>query len=147
VQPPEFSLYARHLQALRREAGRWQSNPNNPTGELAAPDAEAAVWDEAFWSLATGTWTRGDADRGAVVVGSLTKLFACPGLRVGYVRSCSLSCATLGSSPRPPRAPGSSCRRPVTSESGSPARRSWSGTAPASPCPAPCGLPFSATPA
>src|SRR5208282_681527 len=33
--------------------------------------------------LATGRWTRGDAD--AVVVGSLTKLFACPGLRLGYV--------------------------------------------------------------
>ena len=30
-----------------------------------------------------GRWTRGDAD--AVVVGSLTKLLACPGLRVGYV--------------------------------------------------------------
>ena len=25
----------------------------------------AAVWDEAFWPLATGTWTRGDADAGA----------------------------------------------------------------------------------
>ncbi|MEW6155358.1 MAG: aminotransferase class I/II-fold pyridoxal phosphate-dependent enzyme [Actinomycetota bacterium] len=85
VEPPEFSLYARHLPVLRPGAGRWRSNPCNPTGELAAPGDEAAVWDEAFWPLATGTWTRGDADRGAWVVGSLTKAFACPGLRVGYV--------------------------------------------------------------
>jgi len=52
---------------------------------LAAATETAAVWDEAFWPLATGTWTRGEADNGAVVVGSLTKLLACPGLRVGYV--------------------------------------------------------------
>jgi histidinol-phosphate/aromatic aminotransferase/cobyric acid decarboxylase-like protein len=85
VEAPEFSLYARHLAALRPGAGRWRSNPRNPTGELAAADEAAAVWDEAFWPLATGTWTRGDADLGAVVVGSLTKTFASPGLRVGYV--------------------------------------------------------------
>jgi histidinol-phosphate/aromatic aminotransferase/cobyric acid decarboxylase-like protein len=41
------------------------------------------VWDEAFYPLATGTWTRGD--EGAVVTGSLTKVFACPGLRLGYI--------------------------------------------------------------
>jgi histidinol-phosphate/aromatic aminotransferase/cobyric acid decarboxylase-like protein len=85
VEQPEFSLYGRHLPSLRPGAGRWRSNPRNPTGELAGPDEQAAVWDEAFWPLATGTWTRGDADRGATVVGSLTKTFACPGLRVGYV--------------------------------------------------------------
>ena len=85
VQGPEFSLYARHLPVLDPAAGRWASNPNNPTGRLAEPDTIAAVWDEAFWPLATGTWTRGDADRGAIVVGSLTKLFAAPGLRLGYV--------------------------------------------------------------
>ena len=47
------------------------------------------MWDEAFYPLATGTWTRGDvaAGRAAVVVGSLTKVFACPGLRVGYVHA------------------------------------------------------------
>ncbi len=82
VEGPEFSLYERHLTPGE---GRWRSNPNNPLGTLAAPADRAAVWDEAFWPLATGTWTRGDADRGAVVVGSLTKVFACPGLRVGYV--------------------------------------------------------------
>jgi histidinol-phosphate/aromatic aminotransferase/cobyric acid decarboxylase-like protein len=41
------------------------------------------VWDEAFYPLATGRWTR--RDPGAIVVGSLTKTFACPGLRLGYV--------------------------------------------------------------
>ena len=83
IEAPDFSLYERHLAVLDPAAGRWRSNPRNPTGELAAPDDVAAVWDEAFWPLATGTWTRGDV--GSVVVGSLTKLFACPGLRVGYV--------------------------------------------------------------
>jgi histidinol-phosphate/aromatic aminotransferase/cobyric acid decarboxylase-like protein len=85
VEAPEFSLYERHLPRLDPAAGRWRSNPRNPTGELAAPTEVAAVWDEAFYPLASGRWTRGDADRGAIVVGSLTKLFACPGLRVGYV--------------------------------------------------------------
>ncbi|HEY2812278.1 MAG TPA: aminotransferase class I/II-fold pyridoxal phosphate-dependent enzyme [Acidimicrobiales bacterium] len=75
---PEFSLHP------RGEGGaRWRSNPKNPTGLLADRDETADVWDEAFYPLAAGTWTRGDA--GAVVVGSLTKVFACPGLRLGYV--------------------------------------------------------------
>jgi histidinol-phosphate/aromatic aminotransferase/cobyric acid decarboxylase-like protein len=83
VDDPDFALYRRHLPAVVPGAPRWRSNPRNPTGRLATPNETAAVWDEAFYPLATGEWTRGDA--GAVVVGSLTKLFACPGLRVGYV--------------------------------------------------------------
>lgn len=80
VAEPEFSLHP-------RGAGgpRWASNPRNPTGELADAATAADVWDEAFFPLAAGRWTRGDADAGAVVVGSLTKVFACPGLRLGYV--------------------------------------------------------------
>lgn len=85
VDAPEFSLYERHLARVADSAPPWRSNPNNPTGRLAGADVRAAVWDEAFYPLATGTWTRGDADRGALVVGSLTKVFACPGLRIGYV--------------------------------------------------------------
>jgi histidinol-phosphate/aromatic aminotransferase/cobyric acid decarboxylase-like protein len=86
--PGEFSLYARHLKAAvdpaeDPAAPRIRSNPNNPTGLLAGTGERAAVWDEAFYPLAAGTWTRGDP--GAVVVGSLTKVFACPGLRAGYV--------------------------------------------------------------
>jgi histidinol-phosphate/aromatic aminotransferase/cobyric acid decarboxylase-like protein len=83
VDEPDFSLYARHLRDLSADAPRWRSNPHNPTGRLAGPGDRAGVWDEAFYPLATGTWTRGDA--GAFVVGSCTKVFACPGLRMGYV--------------------------------------------------------------
>jgi histidinol-phosphate/aromatic aminotransferase/cobyric acid decarboxylase-like protein len=78
ISEPEFGLHP------RGEVGpSWRSNPHNPLGTLAAEDVHADVWDEAFFPLATGRWTRGDAD--AVVVGSLTKVFACPGLRLGYV--------------------------------------------------------------
>jgi histidinol-phosphate/aromatic aminotransferase/cobyric acid decarboxylase-like protein len=94
VAQPEFSLYARHLAdvvdpADDPAAPRIRSNPNNPTGRLADAGETAAVWDEAFYPLATGEWSRGDvaAGRAAVVVGSLTKVFACPGLRVGYVHA------------------------------------------------------------
>lgn len=75
---PEFALHPR-----RGGGPRWRSNPHSPSGRLARPDEGADVWDEAFYPLATGCWTRGD--EGAVVVGSLTKLWACPGLRLGYV--------------------------------------------------------------
>jgi histidinol-phosphate/aromatic aminotransferase/cobyric acid decarboxylase-like protein len=87
VDEPEFSLYRRHLPADAHDGPRWRSNPNNPMGRLATPEETAGVWDEAFWPLATGTWTRGDARGGAIVLGSLTKLLACPGLRVGYVHT------------------------------------------------------------
>jgi len=82
VETPEFSLYERHLASVRPGAPRWRSNPSNPTGELADTGETAAVWDEAFFPLATGRWTRGDEE--AWRLGSLTKLWACPGLRIGY---------------------------------------------------------------
>ncbi|MGH9076303.1 MAG: aminotransferase class I/II-fold pyridoxal phosphate-dependent enzyme [Acidimicrobiales bacterium] len=85
VDDPDFSLYRRHLVRVGAGAPRWRSNPHSPSGVLAAPAERAGVWDEAFWPLATGTWTRGDAERGSVTLGSLTKLLACPGLRAGYV--------------------------------------------------------------
>ena len=77
VREPEFSLHP------RGDGPLWRSNPHNPLGLLAPAYEEAAVWDEAFYPLATGQWTRGDEC--SVVVGSLTKLLACPGLRIGYV--------------------------------------------------------------
>lgn len=77
VVEPAFALHPRGGGPL------WAANPGSPSGLLAALSDRADVWDEAFYQLATGTWTRGDAD--AIVVGSLTKLLAAPGLRVGYV--------------------------------------------------------------
>jgi histidinol-phosphate/aromatic aminotransferase/cobyric acid decarboxylase-like protein len=85
VDEPDFSLYRRHLAVTGPDGPRWRSNPHNPTGRLAGANEQAAVWDEAFYPMATGAWTRGDAERGAWVVGSLTKLLAAPGLRIGYV--------------------------------------------------------------
>lgn len=74
---PEFALHP------RGEGGpAWRSDPHNPTGRLAGAGEGADVWDEAFYPLAAGRWT---ARRPGVVVGSLTKVFACPGLRLGYV--------------------------------------------------------------
>ena len=74
---PEFGLHPRN------PAGPiWRSDPHNPSGCLAGDDESADVWDEAFYPLATGRWTAG---RAGVVVGSLTKVFASPGLRLGYI--------------------------------------------------------------
>ncbi len=89
VHEPEFSLYRRHLPRLDPAAPRWRSDPHNPTGLLAdtgigdtdVAGAEPAVWDEAFLPLSAGVWTR---NRPGWAVGSLTKAFACPGLRLGY---------------------------------------------------------------
>lgn len=95
VTGPEFSLYERHLPRVEAGAPRFASNPNNPTGVLAGPTAAAAVWDEAFHPLATGQWTRGDHRNGSIVLGSLTKLLACPGLRLGYVLADPTTIAEL----------------------------------------------------
>jgi len=86
VVEPEFSLHPRSG-STSATVPLWRSNPHNPTGRLAASTALADVWDEAFYPLATGQWTRGDVAAGisTAVVGSLTKLFNCPGLRLGYV--------------------------------------------------------------
>jgi histidinol-phosphate/aromatic aminotransferase/cobyric acid decarboxylase-like protein len=90
VNEPEFSLHP------RGKGPRWRSNPHSPSGLLAAKEDAVAVWDEAFYPLATGSWTRGDAN--TIVVGSLTKVLACPGLRIGYViadPSFVLQCRSL----------------------------------------------------
>ncbi len=103
VEEPDFSLYRRAIPVLDPQGLLFRSNPHNPSGILAPPDASAGVWDEAFYPLATGSWTRGDADTAtsSIVVGSLTKLLACPGLRAGYVLCPDEQTADAVSSRRP----------------------------------------------
>lgn len=89
---PEFGLHPRGSAGDKEGRGRtgpvWRTDPHSPTGRLAGPSESAGVWDEAFYALAAGRWSartvRADRDD-SVVVGSLTKTFACPGLRLGYV--------------------------------------------------------------
>ncbi|MDQ2729533.1 MAG: aminotransferase class I/II-fold pyridoxal phosphate-dependent enzyme [Actinomycetota bacterium] len=93
---PEFGLHPRGEQGPR-----WRSNPHNPTGLLAPAGTRADVWDEAFYPLATGAWTRGDLDRGAIVIGSLTKVFACPGLRIGYLAGADVELVAAARAAQP----------------------------------------------
>jgi histidinol-phosphate/aromatic aminotransferase/cobyric acid decarboxylase-like protein len=87
VDEPDFSLYRRHLARLDPDAPAWRSDPHNPGGTLAGDDGptttagRVGVWDEAFLPLSAGVWTR---HRAGWALGSLTKAFACPGLRLGY---------------------------------------------------------------
>jgi len=85
AETSDFSLYRRHLAELDRDGPVFRSDPHNPSGRLAPATARAEVWDEAFRPLATGAWSTPGRSEESVVLGSLTKLFACPGLRLGYV--------------------------------------------------------------
>lgn len=81
---PDFASYPRAT-----DGPRWRSNPHSPTGCLVDPRSvpEVTVWDEAYYPMAAGAWGSGIHTSGATVIGSLTKVLACPGLRVGYIVS------------------------------------------------------------
>ena len=69
VDEPDFALYPRTGGPL------WRSNPHNPSGRLAQGHAD--VWDEAFYPLATGRWTSGDAGWSSAASPSCSPARAC----------------------------------------------------------------------
>lgn len=86
--------------ARRRGCAVWAANPNNPTGRLLRSTwledlvrvcrarEHVLVLDEAFLEFASGgerrSWARRAPRMGVLVLRSLTKSFALPGLRVAY---------------------------------------------------------------
>ena len=84
VDEPDFSLYRRHLRDGGRGRAALAVEPAQPDGPLAPRRRDrrrCGTRPSTRSPRARGP--RGDTD--AIVVGSLTKVFACPGLRVGYV--------------------------------------------------------------
>jgi L-threonine-O-3-phosphate decarboxylase len=91
-----FELDVERLAALARTGDLvWIGQPNNPTGRIIAADAlrraaaaRPGVWwavDEAFIDFADGAVSAvGFGLDNVVVVRSMTKFFALPGLRLGY---------------------------------------------------------------
>jgi threonine-phosphate decarboxylase len=102
LEPPD---YAWNLPALREEIAQggliFLCNPNNPTGTFlsradleevleALPDSALLVMDEAFIDFMTDHQdltlvSRAVRDPRVLVLGSLTKFFALPGLRLGFL--------------------------------------------------------------
>ena len=102
LQPPDYTW---DLPALRQEVSQggliFLCNPNNPTGTLlsrsdlevlleALPHSALLVMDEAFIDFVADPQDltlihRALTDPRLLVLGSLTKFFALPGLRLGYL--------------------------------------------------------------
>ncbi len=74
---------------------RWMTTPDNPGGEAVALEVDGCwqVWDESYMPFAERS-RLGVSER-VIRVGSLTKLFAIPGLRLGYVVAAAATIARL----------------------------------------------------
>jgi len=103
LRPPEYAWNLDEILGIIPQVDlMFLCNPNNPTGSLftaadidslveALPDQQAfLVMDEAFMDFVTGREDLSLARRAAedhriLVLGSLTKFYALPGLRLGYL--------------------------------------------------------------
>lgn len=125
VFPPTFGEYERAIEAVGGAVVRGVAsapafdlpvapqvdmavlcNPNNPTGgyfdrarvELLLPHTRHLLIDAAYEPLVEGAWDAVDLVRAGapvVVIHSLTKLFAMPGVRLGYAVAPPVTAALL----------------------------------------------------
>ena len=79
---PTSRLYRRHLPRLDPAAPRWRSDPHNPSGLLAGARRGGRRVGRGVPAAGRRHLDPGPARAGRS--GSLTKAFACPGLRLGY---------------------------------------------------------------
>lgn len=107
--------YAEHEQALTKFKGgavRWLCNPNNPTGELLTTDTIKVLSRRHHWliidqSYEDYTWApllsaqHAIDMQNVIVIHSMTKRYAIPGLRLGYIIAPSAVIDRLRANYRP----------------------------------------------
>ena len=118
VKRPTFSEYADACRMYGYEevpkggAVRWLCNPNNPTGELRTTDTVKVLSRRHHWliidqSYEDYTWepllsAQHAIDmQNVIVIHSMTKRFAIPGLRLGYIIAPSAVIGRLRANYRP----------------------------------------------
>lgn len=118
VKRPTFSEYADacrmygYEEAPKGGAVRWLCNPNNPTGEIQATDTIKVLSRRHHWliidqsyedyTLAPMLSAQEAIDmQNVIVIHSMTKRFAIPGLRLGYIIAPSKVITLLRANYRP----------------------------------------------
>ena len=118
VKRPTFSEYADACRMYGYEevpkggAVRWLCNPNNPTGELRTTDTVKVLsrrhrwliidqsYEDYIWAPLLSAQTAIDMQN-VIVIHSMTKRFAIPGLRLGYIIAPSAVTRRLRANYRP----------------------------------------------
>ncbi len=118
VKRPTFSEYADacrmygYKEAPKGGAVRWLCNPNNPTGELRTTDTIKVLsrrhhwliidqsYEDYSWAPPLSAQTAIDMQN-VIVIHSMTKRFAIPGLRLGYIIAPSVVIDRLRANYRP----------------------------------------------
>lgn len=118
VKRPTFSEYADacrmygYEEAPKGGAVRWLCNPNNPTGELRTTDTVKVLsrrhhwliidqsYEDYTWAPLLSAQTAIDMQN-VIVIHSMTKRFAIPGLRLGYIIAPSAVTRRLRANYRP----------------------------------------------